>query len=68
MLKKIALHTELTVKPWMSSATIKIMTALMTNKNNPKVKMVTGSVKKIRMGFTKILSKESTIATPTAVQ
>jgi hypothetical protein len=38
-------------------------TALITNKNNPRVKKVTGSVKKIKMGFTKILSNPKTIAT-----
>lgn len=37
--------------------------ALITSKNSPKVKMVTGKVNKIRMGFIKKLSKAKTIAT-----
>ena len=39
----------------------------MTNKNNPNVKMVTGNVKRINIGFTKKLSKPRTIATVNAV-
>ena len=39
----------------------------MTNKNNPNVKIVTGNVNRINIGFTKKLSKPSTIATVNAV-
>ena len=35
--------------------------ALMTNKNNPRERTVTGSVKMIKNGFTKILSKDKMI-------
>jgi len=38
------------------------MMAFITNKNKPKVKMVAGNVKIIKMGFTVILKKASTIA------
>lgn len=41
--------------------------ALITNKNNPKVKIVIGSVNKTKIGFTKKLSKAKTIATDNAV-
>jgi hypothetical protein len=37
--------------------------AFMTSKNNPKVKMVTGNVNKIKTGFTKKFKSASTIAT-----
>ena len=43
------------------------MMALMTSRNKPKVKTVTGSVKRTRTGFTKILSKAMTVATTIAV-
>ena len=35
----------------------------MTSKNKPKVKIVSGKVNKIKMGFTSTLSKTNTIAT-----
>ena len=41
--------------------------ALMTNKNKPSVKMVTGKVNKTKMGFTKKLSSPKTMATVRAV-
>jgi len=43
------------------------MDAFITNKNNPKVKIVIGNVNKTRMGFTKKLSKAKTMATDKAV-
>lgn len=39
------------------------MTALITSKNNPKVKIVTGKVNKTKMGLTIKLSKANTTAT-----
>ncbi len=44
-----------------------MINAFMTNKNNPKVKMVTGKVKMIKIGFTKKLSNANTMATVNAV-
>lgn len=45
----------------------KIIIALITNKNNPKVTMVKGSVNNTNMGFIKILSNPNTTATSKAV-
>ena len=39
------------------------MRALITSKNSPNVRIVTGKVNKINIGFTKKLSKAKTIAT-----
>lgn len=41
----------------------KMMIALITNKNKPKVTIVAGNVKKIKIGFTNIFNNEITIAT-----
>lgn len=43
-----------------------MITALITSKNNPKVKIVAGSVNKTKSGFTKILSNPNTKATSNA--
>jgi hypothetical protein len=40
-----------------------MISALMTNKNNPKVTSVTGKVSKIKIGFTNALSNPKTTAT-----
>jgi hypothetical protein len=53
----------LTENPSTNSLHNMIMVALMTNKNSPKVKIVTGKVNNINMGLTKKLSKPKTIAT-----
>ena len=45
----------------------KIITALTTNKNKPRVNIVTGKVNSTNIGFTKILSNPKTTATKTAV-
>ena len=37
--------------------------AFITNRNNPKVKIVTGSVNKTNIGFTNIFNSPKTIAT-----
>ena len=42
--------------------------ALITNKNKPRVIMVTGSVRRMRSGFTKMLRIASTTANTKAVQ
>ena len=39
------------------------MIALITNKNNPRVKKVTGIVSKTNIGFKNVLSKPKTTAT-----
>jgi len=57
----------LTENPSTSSLHNIMMMALMTKRNSPNVKMVTGKVNKIKMGFTKKLSKPKTIATIMAV-
>ena len=54
---------ESTLKPPTILAHKSIKTALITNKNNPKVNTVTGSVKSIRIGLTKIFNKPKTMAT-----
>jgi hypothetical protein len=46
---------------------IVIMIALTISRNNPRVTMVNGRVKRIRIGFTNNLSRAKTIATITAV-
>lgn len=38
------------------------MIVLITNKNNPKVKKVTGIVSSTNIGFINVLSKDNTIA------
>lgn len=45
----------------------KIINALMTNKNNPKLRMVTGKVSITKIGLINILSKPKTMATNKAV-
>jgi hypothetical protein len=63
MLKINAVMKESTLKPPTILAHKSIKTALITNKNNPKVNTVTGSVKSIRIGLTKIFNKPKTMAT-----
>ena len=52
-----------TLNPSISLSAIKMISALITKRNNPNVRMVTGSVKIIKTGFTKTLSTERTTAT-----
>lgn len=52
-----------TEKPSTNSLQIRIIKALITSKKSPNVKTVTGSVNKIKMGFTNKLSNPKTIAT-----
>jgi|GEM_PF-5379415 hypothetical protein len=40
-----------------------MITALMTNKNNPRVMIVAGKVRNTKIGFTKIFNKANTAAT-----
>ena len=59
----MAVKKESTAKPPTILVHNKIIKALITNKNNPKVIMVTGNVRITRIGFIKILSNPKTIAT-----
>jgi hypothetical protein len=66
-LKRSAHHIPFTRKPSMSSPAINIIMALIISKKRPKVIMVTGRVRMIRMGFTIRLSRLKTIATMSAL-
>ncbi len=63
MLKSNAVQKESTLKPPTIFEHNKMIMALITNKNNPSVKTVTGKVNKINIGFTKIFNNPKTIAT-----
>jgi hypothetical protein len=52
-----------TWKPVTNREHNKMITALMTKRNNPSVRIVTGKVKSTKMGFTIKLSKPRTTAT-----
>ncbi len=56
-----------TEKPETIAAARYIMITLITNKNNPKVSIVTGIVRATRMGFNTALRSPNTIATIKAV-
>lgn len=63
MLKSSAEINPLTSKPSTNLSQIKMITAFITNKKSPKVTIVTGKVKKTKIGFTKTLSSPKTAAT-----
>lgn len=63
MLKSIAVQILDTPKPSISLSANNIIKALITNKNNPKVKIVIGSVKSIKIGLTKTFKTAKTRAT-----
>lgn len=63
ILKKSAVQKPETAKPPTNLSANKIIIALITNKNKPKVTKVAGSVKKIKMGLTNIFKKAITAAT-----
>jgi ABC-type branched-subunit amino acid transport system substrate-binding protein len=63
MLNRIAVQILDTPKPSINLSANIIINALITNKNKPKVKMVIGKVKIIRIGFTKTFKMAKTIAT-----
>lgn len=63
MLKSIAVQILDTPKPSINLSTNNMIKAFMTNKNNPNVKMVIGSVKMISKGFTKTFKTAKTKAT-----
>ena len=67
MLKSIAVQKELILNPGIKWSQSMIIIVLITNKNNPRVNIVTGSVNNTKIGFTKKFSKPNTMATVNAV-
>lgn len=67
MLKTKAVQNEFILNPSTSLEHNKIITALITNKNNPKVKIVAGKVNITKIGLTNKLSSPKTTATIIAV-
>jgi hypothetical protein len=67
MLKSVAVQKESTLKPATKWSQRRIIRALMTSKNKPRVKNVTGKVNKTKTGFTKKLRSANTMATVSAV-
>lgn len=63
MLKSKASKKSETTKPSTNLSANKMIIALITNKNNPKVTIVAGSVKKTKSGRTNIFNSDITIAT-----
>ena len=63
MLNNNAVQKLETPKPSTSLSANRMIKAFITNKNKPKVIMVTGKVKIISNGFTRILSTARTTAT-----
>lgn len=67
ILKNNAVKKPETAKPLTNLSANKIIIALITNKNKPKVIMVAGSVKNIKSGLTNIFNNAITMATIIAV-
>jgi hypothetical protein len=67
ILKNKAVQNELTAKPPTILVQNKIMMALITSKNKPKVTIVTGNVRITNIGFIKRFNNPRTTATITAV-
>lgn len=68
MLNNNAQNILVTVKPLIKYPAMSIINALIINKNNPKVIIVSGIVKKINNGRTIVFRIPSTIATIIAVR
>lgn len=68
MLNKKAVKKELTAKPSTILVHKTIINPLIINKKRPNVKIVTGKVKIIRMGFTIKFNNAKTIATTIEVE
>lgn len=68
MLNNNAQNILVTVKPLIKYPAMSIIKALIINKNNPKVIIVRGIVKKINNGRTIVFRIPSTIATIIAVR
>lgn len=67
MLKRNAHQKESTLNPGTSLLVSMIIKALIMKVNNPKVKILTGSVRTTRIGFRKILITPKTNATTSAI-
>ncbi len=67
-LKANAHQNPLTTKPATKYSAIKMITALMTRRNKPRVRMVTGMVNRISKGLINALSMARTIDTISASQ
>ena len=63
ILKSNAVQKESTLKPPTIFVHNKIIIAFINKRNNPKVKIVTGSVNKTNIGFTNTFNSPKTIAT-----
>ena len=63
ILKSKAVQKLETPNPSINLSAKRIMSALMTNKNKPNVKMVTGNVNMTKMGFTNKFRIAKTMAT-----
>ena len=63
MLNRIAVQIPLTENPSINLSANKIIRAFIINKNSPKVTMVMGKVKIIKIGFTNKLRIDKTMAT-----
>ncbi len=68
ILNKTAHQNPSTEKPETNSAPSKIMSALITIKNKPRVRMVIGRVSKISNGFKSTFNNDSTIEISIAVK
>lgn len=62
-LKSMATQKPLTLNPETKVSAIKMIIAFITNRKSPKVRMVTGKVNRIRMGFTIKFNRARTMAT-----
>lgn len=62
ILKSKAHQKPFTKKPSINLLASKIIPALITSKNNPRVKMVKGMVNKTKTGFKNVFRKANTIA------
>ena len=67
ILNKNAHQKPSTLKPSTNLLPSRMITALITNRKRPRVKIVIGSVSKTRMGFNKVLKMARTIANTIAV-
>ena len=65
--KNIATQKLLTENPSIKLSAKRIIHAFMTNMNSPRVKMVIGNVKMIKIGFTIRFKTDNTSATMIAV-
>lgn len=64
----MAIQILLTENPSINLSANKIITAFITSRNKPNVKMVIGKVKTIKIGFTMRFKTDNTTATKIAVR